>query len=368
MKKLKIFLLGDIRSAHFVKWVNSLSTYCEVYVFTFSRQKDVIENIKAVRIYFGNASFRFLNYQSEGTPLKMLLYLYLPKLAFLLRKIKPDILHSHYATGYGLLGALTFYHPFYVSVWGSDVISFPHKSFIHRNLVKYVLNKTDLIFATSRVLADETRKYTEKNIRIIPFGIDTAKFIKSVVKSYFNDDEIVIGTIKSLKPVYGIDYLMKIFVKLKKRNPGLNLKLLIGGEGEMENELKLLASDLCIEKDIVFTGRIPFEKLNEVLNMIDIFANLSHYESFGVAVLEASACEIPVIASNKGGLTEVVKHNVTGFNVDPDKDDEVIECFEKLIKDEELRKTMGRSGRLLVEEKYRWENNIQEMLKVYAGN
>jgi L-malate glycosyltransferase len=368
MKKMKIFLLGDLRSAHFIKWVSSLSNLCEVYVFTFCRKTDVSEQINGVRIYYGYTSFRFLNYQSEGTPLKILLYLYLPMLSLLLRKIKPDVLHSHYATGYGALGALTFYHPYYVSVWGSDIFSFPVKSLLHKTFIKYVLRKADNILATSAVLAEETKKYTEKNIDVIPFGIDTIKFRKMNTQSYFSKDELVIGTIKSLKPVYAIDFLIKVFAKLKERNPLIRLKLLVGGEGELEKDLKQLAVDLKVDKDVLFTGHIPNNKVSEILNMIDIFANLSHHESFGVAVLEASACEVPVIASSAGGLKEVVIHNVSGYIVDINKETEVIEYFENLIENEKLRTEMGKRGREMVMEKYRWENNVDEMLKVYARN
>jgi glycosyltransferase involved in cell wall biosynthesis len=94
---------------------------------------------------------------------------------------------------------------------------------------------------------------------------------------------------------------------------------------------------------------------------------MSESESFGVSVLEASACEKPVIVSDVGGLPEVVEKNVTGFIVN-DKDYMQLSVYlQKLINDRESIKQMGINGRKMVEKKYNWKDNVLEMSNIYEN-
>lgn len=361
--KLKIFLLGDLHSSHFTKWVNGLiSRNIKVYVFTFGK-KDDTKSIDGAEIFYCGFQYDFLNFEKEGSLKKIKLLFLLPYLFYLLRKVKPDIVHAHYASSYGFLGALSFYHPYIVSVWGSDIFSFPKTSVLHKSLIKFALKKADVILATSKALAMETGNYAKGEILITPFGIDIGKFSK--LRGTIPGDKITIGTIKKLEKIYGIDILLKIFSKLKEYNKPGSIKLFIAGEGTQESSLKQLAHKLGIKEDVVFAGKMPYENIEKVHNTIDIFANLSRSESFGVAVLEASSCEVPVVASNVGGLVDVVKNEVTGYLVAPDNEQEIINAFQELINSEDLRKKMGQAGRQMVIEKYNWEENLMEMIRIY---
>jgi L-malate glycosyltransferase len=361
---MKIFLLGDIYSTHFTKWIKALvEQNYEIHVFTFYKRDNLSAEYNCVNLYYGSTAE--LNHSiTEGSPRKLLLYRYFPKLIHLIRKVKPDVLHAHYATSYGLLGALTFFHPFILSVWGSDILTFPERSYLHKKLIKFILNKADLILCTSRLLVDAVSKYKSQGVSQLPFGIDPEKFRNTgFIRS--DNREIIIGTIKSLKKTYGIDILIKIFKRLKENNPDKSLKLLLGGVGPEEESLRKLCKDLQLEGYVEFTGNIPYDIVETIHNRISIFANLSLSESFGVAVLEASACEVPVVASDIGGLPEVVIDGITGFLVNLNNMDEITEAFQKLIDDDNLRLRMGQNGRNLVLEKYTWKKNIEEMINIY---
>jgi glycosyltransferase involved in cell wall biosynthesis len=99
--------------------------------------------------------------------------------------------------------------------------------------------------------------------------------------------------------------------------------------------------------------------------MMDIAVYVSLYESFGVAVLEASACEKPVVVSNVGGLPEVVEGNKTGFIVAPKNIEETAVAINKLINDPELRCRMGEQGRKFVQDKYEWNKCIDKLITAY---
>jgi glycosyltransferase involved in cell wall biosynthesis len=263
------------------------------------------------------------------------------------------------------LGSLCGFHPFILSVWGSDIFEFPHTSILARLLIRYNLRKADRILSTSNALAEETRKYTSKKIEITPFGIDLEKFKPFPVEPLFSQETIVIGTVKALEAIYGIEYLIEAFGILVHKYPLEKLRLLIVGGGPQELFLKEKAAALGLKDSIVFTGRIPHQQVPEYLNMIDIFAALSIIESFGVAVVEAGACELPVVVTNTGGLKEVVQDHVTGLLVPPKDVEKTASAFEMLLLDPALRKTMGKQGRERISRLYNWDDNVDGMIRIY---
>ena len=277
-------------------------------------------------------------------------------------------MHAHYATGYGLLGSLSGFSPFILSVWGGDVYSFPKKSFIHKFIIKYNLKKANKILSTSRVMANETKQYTKKNIIVTPFGINRKVFYpKKVENTLFKKEDIVIGTIKTLESKYGIEYLIKAFKILVDKHPDLPLKLLIVGGGALEDYLKLVVHELNIVDKVVFTGKVNYKEVPAFHNMISIFASLSIFdsESFGVAILEASATGVPAVVTNVGGLPEVVENGKTGFVVPKENSQKAAEAIEKLVLNKDLREEMGRNGINRVKELYDWTNCVDQMISIY---
>ena len=283
----------------------------------------------------------------------------------LIGELEPALIHAHYATGYGTLAALADFHPTILSVWGSDVFDFPHQSRLHRRLLEFNLTRADRILSTSHVMAAETAKYTQKPIEVTPFGIDLEQFRPQPVKSLFDPDDIVIGTVKTLEEKYGIEYLLRAFALLKPRHPQRSLKLLIVGGGSQEEYLKGLAQDLGIVTDTIFAGRVPHAETPRYQNMLTISVTLSDSESFGVAVLEASACAKPVVVSSVGGLPEVVEDGVTGYVVEPRNPGQAASAIERLLADEGLRERMGRAGRERVRRLYDWDASVAQMLGIY---
>jgi len=145
------------------------------------------------------------------------------------------------------------------------------------------------------------------------------------------------------------------------------LKLLLVGGGPQEAALKHLVGDLGLHHDTKFTGRVEHGLIPDYQNMLSISVSVSNSESFGVAVLEASACEKPVVVSSVGGLPEVVEDGVTGIVVPPRDPVRTAAAIERLIVDQPLRLTMGKAGRERVKRLYEWEQCVDRMMNVYRS-
>lgn len=354
----KILILSNANSSHTLKWVlGILSKGYKVKIFSLTPYPGGVLADRGASIFCASYAGRR----------KILYPLAVDELWQVIKEFEPDIIHAHYASSYGLLGALSRFHPFVLSVWGSDVFDFPNISAIHKWIFKFNLKKADRICSTSHVMEREIKKYTSKDVSITPFGVDVNLFRPMYIHHAFQENSIVIGTVKALEKKYGMEYLIDAFVLLKKRLKGYPLKLLIVGKGTLESELKARVSSQGIEGDTIFTGYINPVEIPSYHNMLSIavFPSIDDSESFGVAAVEAMACEKPVIVSSVGGLPEVVEDNVTGLVVPPMDVEKLADAMETLVKDEGLRTRLGKEGRKRVERLYRWEDNLEIMLRIY---
>ncbi len=361
---MKILLLADPSSVHTIKWANALvERGVKVFLFGLSTYDPVLYHPSVKIESFSTPGT--IKGMINGSILKSIYILKLPRLRKIIKSFKPDIVHSHYAASYGFLGALSGFHPFILSVWGIDVYIFPNVSIIHKSIIKHTLSKADTISSTSKAMAGEIQKLTDKFIQVIPFGVNIDLMRPEKIKPYFSDESIVIGTVKHLEYKYGYKYLFMAFSYLEKKYPELPLKLLVVGEGSMGGYLKELSKKLYIDDKVFFTGAVDHNLISNYHNMIDIEVYLSDFESFGVSVVEASACEKPVVVSDVGGLPEVVDDCITGFVVKTKDPKDAADAIEKLICDKQLRMSFGKAGREKVIRLFNWEENVDQMLDLY---
>lgn len=279
----------------------------------------------------------------------------------------PDIINAHYATGYGTLARLAGFHPYLLSVWGSDVYDFPQKSKVHQWFLKQNLQSATAIASTSHCMAQEVLKTIQpKHIFITPFGIDHKLFTPDRTSNR-DESQLVIGTVKTLEEKYGIDILIQAFSLVREMIDYSNIKLEIIGRGSQLDSLKQLAINLNIQEQVEFKGFIEHSALPIHLNNLDIYVALSRLdsESFGVAVLEASACGLPVVVSDADGLKEVVINDVTGFVVPKNDIEQAAEQLLRLIQSATLRESMGEAGREHVINNYTWEESLHTMIQAY---
>ena len=363
---MKVLILADPSSVHTNRWANSLDNKgIQIYVFGLEKFNHLLYN-KNIIVESYNVPSKIKS-KTDGSYLKLFYLFALRRIKEIITLFEPDILHAHYLSSYGFMGALTNFHPYIVSVWGSDIFNFPEKSILHRKVIKYSLQKSEKILSTSQFMALRTNEFTDKKIIVTPFGIDTKNFYLKNVNTQFEAGTIVIGTIKTLEKKYGVEYLIRAFKIVKTRLPAFKLKLLIVGGGSLEFYLKELVNNLDLNDDVFFKGYVQHNEISDYHNIIDIYSapSIENSESFGVAVLEASACSKPVVVSNVGGLSEVVEDGKTGFVVEKENAGDLADALQKLILDPELRVRLGKNGRNKVLKEFDWQESVKTMLSVY---
>ncbi len=329
---MKLALLASQRSIHTVKWVNEMASRGhQVHLLTMHPPGDALhKDIQVYPLLFPPTPGYFMN---------------VIQVRNILNNIEPDLLHSHYASGYGTLGRLSGFHPFVLSVWGDDVYGFPYRSFLNRWLVIGNLRTADWVCSTSQVMAEQTWRLCPdiKDLTVTPFGIEIDTFCPE--PEQHGKDTITIGTVKTLTPKYGIDVLIHafgaVYQTLGMRSPDIaqKLRLLIVGGGPQKAELEALAVQLGLNNITTFVGAVPHSDVPHYLNRLDIYvaASRCESESFGVAALEASACGLPVVVSDVGGLAEVTENEVTGLVVKKENVSAFAQALLQLIEDEKRR-------------------------------
>lgn len=357
---MKVVLLAGANSIHTKQWANKLfSLGIEVHIISLHSPITGIDK----GVYLHQLPFKgVLGYFAS-----------VPKVKKLLADIKPDLVNAHYASGYATTARLVNYHPWLLSVWGSDVYQFPYKSPVHKWLVKSNLYAADSVASTSHCMAAQTKVIAPKlgEITITPFGVDINSFSQHA-SAVSDNSAIVVGTVKSMSHIYGIDLLIKSFALVRNKlllnnaNTANRLLLRIVGGGPQLNELKQLAIDEGIGEVTTFVGKVDHKEVPIELAKLDIFVALSREESFGVAVIEAGAAGKPAVVSNIGGLPEVIEDGITGFVVPPEDPQAASLIIEQLVSNTDLRNKIGYAAHEYIKNNFDWRICLNKMKDTYS--
>lgn len=353
-------MVSDARSIHTKRWALALKNRgLEVVLFTLHRPIDDFFEDNKISLILSDV---FTNKKGIFNSICRHIRAY-GALKRTLKDIKPDILHAHYLSSYSFLASLMAYKNLVVSIWGSDIYKYPNDSWFNKCCVKYIFTKADRILSTSECMANEASKYTSKKIYITPFGVDTRLFKPTNVS--MEDGAIVIGSVKTLSYVYGMDIVIEAFKLVVERNPDKKICLKIAGDGPDKEELIKKVKDLNLESSVMFLGLVPNDKLPILYNSLSMGLLLSRRESFGVVAVEAMACSCPVVVSATDGFKEVVEDSQTGYIVELESPSGAANAIQKLIDCSSLRQQMGEKARERVMKCYDWDENVSRVIKIY---
>jgi L-malate glycosyltransferase len=234
---------------------------------------------------------------------------------------KLDLLHVHYAIPHAsaaylakhILESQGINIPYVTTLHGTD-ITLVGKSPSFEPVITFAINESDAVTAVSESLKQDTYKYfnVKRDIHVIPNFICLDEYKLSngqeAKKVYATNGEKVLIHISNFREVKRVTDVVKVFDGVRKQLPA---KLIFVGDGPDKSKVERMCRDLNMCDDIKFLG--PQKSTTEILSLSDLFVLPSETESFGLAALEAMACGVPVVASNSGGIPEVVEHGVSGL-------------------------------------------------------
>jgi glycosyltransferase involved in cell wall biosynthesis len=215
----------------------------------------------------------------------------------------------------------------------------------------------------------ESKGFPAHKIRTIYNAVELSDFRERCNQSYLHELLNVqkrarfIGTIGSLIEQKGHTFLLQAFARLSARRD--DLKLVLVGEGDLTTALRKQAEALGIVENVRFLGMR--RDVERILGALDVFVMPSLWEGFPVALLEAMASEVPVVASSVGGIPEILLDGRNGVLVPAGDPALLAEAMEALIDDESLRSTLGRAGRASVEKNFSVEMMISAYIELYES-
>lgn len=243
------------------------------------------------------------------------------KIVDVVKHEKLDLLHVHYAIPHAsaafmareILKTQGIYLPIITTLHGTD-ITLVGKDPSFAPVVTFCINQSDGVTAVSEDLKKDTLSHfdIQREIEAIPNFIDVSRFRKQK-KDHFkkaicpNDEKLIVHT-SNFRKVKRVEDVVSVFNIVRQTVPA---KLLLVGDGPERIKIEGMCRELDISADVRFLGKL--DAVEEVLSVADLFVMPSEKESFGLAALEAMACEVPVISSNSGGLPELNIQGKTGF-------------------------------------------------------
>ncbi len=232
-----------------------------------------------------------------------------------------DVLHVHYAIPHATIGYLAREIlrsknkalPFVTTLHGTDItLVGADRSFFP--VVEFSINQSNAVTAVSQALKNQTHDTfdVQKNIIVIPNFIDFDRFTKKpnpeLRLKFASENEKILMHVSNFRKVKRVEDVLAVFKMVNQQLPS---KLVLIGDGPERPRMEMLSREWGISHEVCFLGKQ--DNVEELLAISDLFLLPSEHESFGLAALEAMACEVPIIASNIGGLTEVILQGKTGY-------------------------------------------------------
>lgn len=286
-----------------------------------------------------------------------------------IKEINPDIVHvqgTHYPFNY-ISRRIPEKYPVIITVHGIIANEYKYNAglnffggFISYLLEKYAFRKAKNIIVCSEVMKEQVHKLTDAQVYVVPNGVNCKGIgnINTNIKIK-HPSIIYIGLLEKIK---GVDVLIKATAIIKEKLPYIHVY--IAGEGSQEDSLKQLVADLRLNDIIDFLGYLHDKDKYSYLKSADLCIVPSRYESFGIIILEAMACGIPIIASGVGNIPYLLKTQKNGLVVHPD-DPKTLACeIIKLIKNKELQSKMKLNS-LNIIKGFDWELIAKQTIAVY---
>jgi len=310
------------------------------------------EEIQGVNVYRCPVLFRRSKNSASFISTMSYFFTGLKKGIQLARKNNYDVINTNFAIPSGPLGWILGIFcrvPNVLSIHGKDIYEYgkrtsPHKSFISKAVIKFVLNKAQRTVALSTNTKDNAEKYfnPKKEIVIIPPAFRSSISVKgNREKLGFKTTDFILITIGKLIKRKAIDVQLRALSILNEKR----LKLLIIGSGSEKNFLTRKVKKFALLDKVILTGYLPEKEKLRYLSIADLYVMTSIHESFGLSLIEAMNLGLPIVATNNGGQTDFLENNENALLINVGDVDGCVKSIQKFMKDKKLYNKCSQNNR-----------------------
>jgi len=294
------------------------------------------------------------------------------KLALFLRKNKLELVHAHQTTPWFYAGLAKFIYPNFKLLFEEHGRFYPERKKQVRILFNrfFLVPVTNAITAVSQDIKSRLVKYEgipENKIEVIYNGIFLPEIDKEArnkirVNFGFKEEDFVVGCICRFDSIKNLPMLVKAIAIARRKNK--HIKGIIVGDGPCFQEINALIKTLHLQKEIILPGY--YSKASVLLPAFDLFVLPSFSEGISVALLEAMAAGVPVVATSVGGNVEIIEHEKNGWLVPSGDVSKLAELLLKAVHDKEKCEILGQEGQKTVEEKFLFSKMINQYRLIYS--
>lgn len=376
-ERLRLCVVGDMDGVHTRSWLRYfVERGHEVHAVAYYRPASLLEG---VTLHVLNPS-RAGGTGGGGRPVARLLPPSLLRLANALRyqrrglgrvvrSVAPDVLHGHYVVEHGFYAALTGYHPYVVTAWGSDVLVAAARSPLTQAIAHFALRRADLVTSNNAYMARRIvgLGVPEERVAVVTLGAE--RFFLEEPEASVNlrpeaaDRPTVISTRSLDSALYNAEVIVRAMARVRQARS--EARLLVAGRGRLRPALESLAAELGLGEAVEFLGLLPREEVRRALAGAHVFVSVPSSDATSVALLEAMAVGCFPIVSDLPSQEELVEEGVNGYRVPVGDAGALAERILAALGDAELRRRAVPLNRSLVEEKGLTEKNMAKMEEWY---
>src|SRR3990172_1367604 len=349
---MRICFLGDAGHINLLSWMKYFMRLGhEIHIISFNRPCEDVNgiNLHLIDNIFKKNKIRYL--LSTG------------KVKKAIDRIQPDIIIGYRVTSYGFMAVNTGFHPVVVVAQGSDLF-YPRNSKMQKALVRYTINKADLLHTWASHMSDKWSEYgvKEDKILVLPKGVDTNIFRHYERKG--PEGSLILISTRQLRKTYNYDCILKALPLALKNIP--NLKYLICGDGEYRDNLELAAKNLRLENNIRFMGKIRHDELPSFLNSSYIYVSMQESDGVSSSLLEAMSCGIfPIVTDIKANRLWI-DDGSNGFLIPVNDHLELARKIIAAYENPKLRQEAKSKNIALVKEKASITSNTIKVVDLYS--
>ncbi len=339
---MKICFFAEDTCIHTQRWVRYLAQKgYEIHLITPASP----ENIRTVNLKI----YKIPYFHSFHT-----IIFHIGYIKWLIRKIKPEIIHGIYLINCAFYASLTGFHPFIATALGSDVLADPERSPRRRGLMRYTLKRADIVTIDADIVKRKLVdfNYPVQKIKKVFFGVDSSLLTKSK-----KDGEPLILSCRMLKPNYNVDVIIDAFRLVNDRLP--SSKLVVVGDISQNPNL------LCNHRSIEFHSPMPHNELMDFMTDFEIFVSVPSSDASSVSLLEAMALGLFPIVSDIPANREWIKNGYNGFLVPPREPSILADRIIDAIKQPKFRSSAIKINKPIVREKAIFQDNMQKLEDIY---